>query len=201
MPRPLRIYPAGVLQHVYNRGNHRRPIFRERADFLGFLAALALAAERTTVRLVAFCLMTNHWHLMLWPALDQEISAYMQILMNAHIRDLLRRRQSTGNGHIYGGRHKNVPILTERQYWIACRYVEGNALKAGMVDRAEDWAWSSVSSSEACEGLTCTRPLPRPAQWLELVNNIPSNGVLKEWRTEARRAQKAGTMGQFVIPV
>lgn len=201
MPRPPRIYPAGVIQHVYNRGNRRQRIFHENADYLGFLAALALAARRTTVRLIAFCLMTNHWHLILWPTSDGEISAYMQLLMNAHNRDLLTRREVAGNGHFYGGRHSNVPILTEWQLGIAWRYVEGNPLKAGMVDRAEAWPWSSLSSAPECSRLVVPGPLPRPANWIELVNQVPSAKAVKDWRKAALKAQKLRSLPVFASDI
>lgn len=107
MPRPPRFCPDGVPQHIVNRGNLRAPIFHESADYLGFLAALTDAVDRTTVRLLAFCLMPNRWHLVLWPVDGSEISAYMQVVMNAHIRDLQRRHGTAGTGHIYQGRYKN----------------------------------------------------------------------------------------------
>ncbi len=107
MPRPPRVCPDGVPQHIVNRGNLRAPVFREPADYLGFLAALTDAVDRTTIRLLAYCLMPNHWHLVLWPVQGCEVPAYMQVLMNAHIRDLQRRHGTAGTGHIYQGRYKN----------------------------------------------------------------------------------------------
>ena len=190
MPRPLRIYPAGVPQHVYNRGNKRQRVFHERADYLGFLAGLADAAKRTTVRIVAFIMLGNHWHLILWPSVDEEVSQFMQLLMNTHIRDLLLRRDVRMNGHFYRGRHKNRPILTERQLWLGWRYVEGNALKHGLVDRAEDWPWSSLSDNKDCAGIVHPGPFPKPRNWVELANQIPSDAAMKEWHQEARKAQK-----------
>ena len=67
MPRARRCHPDGVPQHIVNRGNRKGRIFWEDADYWGFLGAMAAAAERTVVRLVAFCLFPNHWHLVLWP--------------------------------------------------------------------------------------------------------------------------------------
>src|SRR5688572_16970090 len=99
MPRPPRIHPDFVPQHIVNRGNRRSQVFASPADYLGFLAAMTEAAERTVVRLVAFCLMPNHFHLVLWPFNGAEVSAYMQILMNAHLRDLTNRHGTRGQGH------------------------------------------------------------------------------------------------------
>lgn len=172
MPRSRRICPDGVPQHIVNRGNLRAQIFREPADYLGFVAALADAAERTVVRLIAFCVMPNHWHLVLWPFNGSEISAYMQILMNSHIRDLQRRQGTSGTGHIYQGRYKNHPIGSAQHLLNVCRYVEANARTAGLVQDAQHWPWCSLSMKGPAEGidLVCPSPERRPANWLELVN-------------------------------
>ena len=145
--RPARIHPDGVPQHIVNRGNLATQIFLSNPRTTwGFLAAMADAADRTAVRLLAFCLMPNHWHLVLWPYNGQEISAYMQVLMNAHIRDLQRRHHSAGTGHIYQSRFRNHPILDEGHFLNVCRYVEANARTAGLVPRAEEWRWSSLTT-------------------------------------------------------
>jgi putative transposase len=190
MPRPLRTYPGGIPQHVYNRGNRRARIFQDATDFLAFLAALAHAGERTTVRLLAFCLMPNHYHLLLLPHVGGEISTYIQLVMNKHISHLQTRHGTKGTGHIYGGRHQNVPILNERHFYIAARYVEGNALAAGLVERAEAWPWCSLSTADECARLVAPWPLPRPDNWIELVNQVPSKRHLREILDRARRARK-----------
>jgi putative transposase len=189
MPRPPRFCPDGVPQHIVNRGNLRAPIFRESADYQGFLAALTDAVDRTTVRLLAFCLMPNHWHLVLWPVDGSEISAYMQVLMNAHIRDLQQRHGTAGTGHIYQGRYKNSLIVTDRYFFNVCRYVEANALCAGLVERAEDWEWSSLVRSGPVDDLNIMSPWPlvRPVNWREIVNRPQSNRAIKEIEKQIRR--------------
>lgn len=189
MPRPPRIIPDGVPQHIVNRGNLRATIFRQSEDFLGFLAALANAGDRTLVRLVAFCLMPNHWHLVLWPVSGAEISAYLQIVMNAHIRDLQARHGISGTGHVYQGRFKNSAILTERNFINVCRYVEANALTAGLVQRAEDWSWSSLVADGPAENLNILTPWPfrRPANWIEEVNRPQSSAIRREIQRQLRR--------------
>src|SRR4051794_29658101 len=172
MPRPLRRCGRGIPQHIVNRGNLRARIFHETADYLGFLGAMADAGERTVVRLLAFCLMPNHWHLVLWPHDGDEIPTYMQTLMNAHIRDIQRRHDTRGTGHIYQGTYKNYPISGPRQFLHVCRYVEANALSAGLVQRAEDWRWSSLVTTGPAEGINLLSPwpIPRPAAWVDHVN-------------------------------
>lgn len=189
MPRPNRICPDGVPQHIVNRGNRRSQIFRDALDYLGFLAALTDAADRTTVRLLAFCLMPNHWHLVLWPVRGQEISAYMQVLMNAHIRDLQRRHGTSGTGHVYQGRFKNSGILTDRHFLNVCRYIEANPVCAGLVERAEAWEWSSLVRDGPAEGINILSPWPiaRPSTWLEDVNRPQGDRALREIKDQMRR--------------
>jgi|SRR4051812_46392570 putative transposase len=197
MPRPPRTCPDFIPEHVVNRGNLRAPVFRCPEDYLGFVGALALAAERTVVRLVAFCLMPNHWHLVLWPYRGGEISAYMQIVMNAHIRDLLKRYGTAGAGHIYQARYKNHPIGDDIHFLNVCRYVEANARTAGLVDRAEDWRWSSLVTSGPAADINLLSPWPmkRPHDWLEWVNKPLGVHPVPALKRAARRTPKkvAGT--------
>jgi len=172
MPRPLRIHPDFVPQHVVNRGNRRAQIFKSPADYLGFLAAMTDAGEKTVVRVLAFCLMPNHWHLVLWPYKGREVSTYMQVLMNAHLRDLLPRHGLAGHGHAYQSRYRNHFIENECHFLNVCRYVESNARRAGLCERAEEWPWGSLYCSGPVPeiNLLSSWPTPRPTDWLDQVN-------------------------------
>ena len=114
--------------------------------------------------------------------------------MNKHIYDLQARHGTNGTGHVYQGRHRNVPILTERHLYIAGRYVESNALAAGLVQRAEEWPWCSLSPESECASLLAPWPVARPSNWLELVNQVPSQKNLKEMARYARKARRAGSL-------
>jgi putative transposase len=172
MPRPHRIHPDCVPQHIVNRGNRKSQIFMSPADYIGFLAGMTDAAERTVVRVVAFCLMPNHFHLVLWPFKGAEISAYMQILMNAHLRDVMPRQGTKGLGHVYQGRYRNHLIQSDWHFLNVCRYVESNARRAGLCKRAEEWPWSSLSCSGPVPeiNLLSPWPTPKPFDWLDQVN-------------------------------
>jgi putative transposase len=183
MPRPLRIHPDFVPQHVINRGNRKSRIFLSPADYLGFLAAMTDAGERTVVRVLAFCLMPNHWHLVLWPFKGAEISAYMQVLMNAHLRDVLPRQGIGGLGHVYQARYRNHLIHNESHFLNVCRYVESNARRAGLCERAEEWPWSSLVCGGPAPGINLLSPwpTPRPADWIDQVNTRRLRPLSKGW--------------------
>lgn len=142
MPRTARASVGGVCYHVINRGNGRAKVFHKPADYNAFVALIAEAASRVPVRVVAYCLMPNHFHMVLWPRHDGDLSRFMQWLLTAHVRRY--HRQYHGTGHVWQGRFKAFPIQQDAHLLTVLRYVERNALRAGLVKQAENWAWSSV---------------------------------------------------------
>jgi putative transposase len=147
------------------------------------------AQQRTPLALLAYCLMPNHFHLVVLPESAVELSAYMRWLMNAHVRRYHQHYGTCGTGHIYQGRYKNFPIQNGRHLLNVWKYVEGNALRARLVRRAEYWRWSSLSSDASIERpLLCESPIERPASWVEWVNN----GFESDELTLLRRSVKRG---------
>src|SRR3954468_2853359 len=146
MPRIARVAVGGIIQHVLNRGNGRMKLFHKDADYAAFVNLLADAAERVPgVRLLAYCLMPNHWHLVLWPRQRGELSKYMAWLSNTHVRRWRQHWHSVGQGHVYQGRYKSF-LVQDKAYFLAlARYVEANPRRAKLVHRAQDWAWSSLA--------------------------------------------------------
>jgi putative transposase len=157
---------------VINRGNARQQVFRDPEDYEEFVGLLGLAARRVDVPLLAYCLMPNHWHLVLWPARSRDLSCYMHWLTSTHVRRTHMRRGTRGLGHIYQERYRTVPVKGESQFLMLCRYVERNPLAAGLVDRAELWPYCSLSCRMTQEGhrLLSQWPVARPENWLALVN-------------------------------
>src|SRR5258706_11434468 len=140
MPRIARVVCGGMVQHVLNRGNGRMRLFHKPADYDAFANLLADAAERVPgVRLLAYCLMPNHWHLVLHPKGDGELSSYMRWLSNTHVRRWRQHSHSVGQGDVYQGRYKSFPVQEDAYLARLLRYVESNALRAGLFRRAELW--------------------------------------------------------------
>jgi putative transposase len=159
--------------HVLNRGNRRQTIFAKPVDYEMFLTTLADAMEQVPLSLLGFTVMPNHFHLVVLPDEGCEISAFMRWFMNAHIRRYHRFHELWGTGHLYQGRFKAFPIQVDHHLLTVLRYVEANPYRANLVDRAEEWPWSSLARQAAKDGraLVSTSPIARPANWLDLVNS------------------------------
>ena len=173
MSRPARYAPGGMVFHVLNRGVGRQNLFDKDGDFLAFERVIQETMRVRLMRICAFCLMSNHWHFILWPESDGDLPAFMQQLTNTHAKRWKEHRQQTGYGHLYQARYKSFPIQTDEYFYQAVRYVERNALRANLVDRAEAWPWSSLGGptrQNFPREILSDWPLPRPDNWTELVN-------------------------------
>jgi putative transposase len=140
-----------MCYHVVNRGNARGEVYHKDEDYAAFVTLLGQACERLPMRVLAYCLMPNHFHLVLWPRGDGDLSRWMQWLLTAHVRRYHRHYQ--GSGHVWQGRFKAFPIQQDEHLLTVLRYVERNPVRANLVERAEQWAWSSAP-------LWCRKELP-----------------------------------------
>lgn len=184
MPRRLRYAPPAGVLHVVNRGNERRALFTESRDFEAFLGLMSWAKERCPINILGYCLMPNHWHLVLSPGNAGSLSRYLHRVCTTHAVRLRWATGSVGNGHVYQQRYHASLVDSERYYFHVLRYVEANALRAGLVERAEDWAWSSLA--ERCgedRGILSPPPLPLPHDWVEIVNEGLPADILGEIRS------------------
>jgi putative transposase len=178
MPRPPRVFPPGVLLHITQRANGGATIFHKHGDYVAFIMVLAQAVLKFEIRLVAYCVMPNHWHLVLWPTDPAQVSTFMHWLTSTHVRRYQRHYNIVGSGHLYQSRFRCALIDTDAYFYNAIRYVESNALQARMVARAELWPWSSLVTREAPNGdpMMSDWPMPKLDGWLEIVNSaIPQD--------------------------
>ena len=205
MARPKRIDVAGHPYHVLNRSNGRMQLFDTQADYAAFNRVLNEAAERfPEMGILTWCVMPNHWHLILWPETDGLLAQFVGWLALTHAKRWHAFRGTTGSGHIYQGRFKSFLIEQDAYLHTACRYVERNPVQARLVNRAEDWAWSGLQneSSATADDDEMTAPFPRrhpgrsnPAGWLAAVNEPIAAREADAIAESTRRGRPYGSPG------
>jgi len=182
--------------HVLNRGVGRMRLFEKEADYFAFEQILEQTLNRRPMRVCTYCLMPNHWHMVLWPRHDGDLARFMQRLSITHVRRWQEYRQLVGTGHIYQGRYKSFPVQSDEHYLTACRYVERNALRANLVERAEHWRWSSLwrrrNGSAKARACLSAGPIDRPRNWLTCVNRAETNEELEALHLSVARGQPFG---------
>jgi putative transposase len=195
MPRPPRVDEAGEHYHALNRGNARREIFRKDADFAAFERIVIDALQRFDVELLAYQLMPNHWHMVLRPTIDGEMSRFLKWVTATHTMRYHAHYETSGEGHIYQGRFKSFPIQGDGHFLTVCRYVERNALRANLVSRSEEWQWGSLwrwlQNQES--PILSKWPIPRLPRWVERVNEPLTQGELESLRKSANRGRPFGS--------
>lgn len=174
MPRIGRVDVGDHVYHVINRANARAQIFETEDDYKQFEAILGDAVEKYSMRLLAYCIMPNHWHLVLHPKQDGDLGLFMGWLTNTHTRRWHTAKDTVGQGHLYQGRYKSFLCEKDSHFLTLVRYVERNAKKANLVKKAEDWHWSSVwrreYGSPEQKKLLSSWPVDEPKRYLDWLN-------------------------------
>jgi putative transposase len=192
MPRTARAAVGGVCYHVLNRGNARARVFLDQGDYAAFVDLLGRAHERLPMRVLAFSLMPNHFHLVLWPHDDGDLGRWMHWLLTSHVRRHPRRWR--GSGHVWQGRFKAFPIQEDPHLLAVLRYVERNPVRAGLAARAEAWPWSSARQwgrRDRAEWLA-EGPTPRPSRGLSWINQPQAESELEALRQCLHRGRPWG---------
>ncbi|MCK5563905.1 MAG: transposase [Planctomycetes bacterium] len=174
MPRVKRITKGGIAYHVLNRANGRLRIFKRDLDFIAFENILAEGIARFGMRLCGYCIMSNHWHLLLWPLDDDTMVNFMRWITLTHTQRWHASHGTVGIGHVYQGPYKSFPIQSNWRYLKAMQYIEANPIRAGLVDNAADWQWSSfihrIGAGTAKPFKLDPGPVPLSQNWSQLVN-------------------------------
>jgi putative transposase len=182
MGRLPRAIDDGLVYHALNRGNNRAAVFADDEDHLAFLQALAAAKDRYPFRLFGYCLMTNHFHLLLRPEPGQSISRILQSLTVAHTWRHHKRHRTSG--HVWQGRFKSPVIQDDGHLLVVLRYIEANPLRARMVADPAEYRWSSfphhgLGHDDSLLGLF--------SEWEELGRTEAERR--RRWRAKVRAAQ------------
>jgi putative transposase len=169
-PRPRDV--SGVVFHAMNRATVGQVLFASPADYDAFIALCVRAVRRTPIRILAFCLMPNHWHFALWVEDDQQMSAFLGWLSFMHAVRVRKWTGTRGKGAVYQDRYLAVPVETHTYFYRLMRYIERNPVRAGLIERPEDWRWCSAAPGAGRQGLTLAGwPLDRPDNWLGYIND------------------------------
>jgi putative transposase len=188
---------GGIAYHVLNRAAGRGRLFAGDADYAAMRRVIQRTHELLPVRIVAYCLMPNHWHMVLWPKEDGELSEFMRLLTVTHTQRWHAHHRSAGTGPLYQGRFKSFPIQQDDHFLTVCRYVERNALRAKLVCAAERWPWCSLGNRAGGEPATWLLPISRwpvepPRNWLVWVNQAQTAKEVEALRLSVRRGRPFG---------
>jgi putative transposase len=166
---------AGLTFHVINRGARRLRLFETANDYQRFLLCVEQARETQPVKLFAYCVMPNHFHFVLQTTADFQLAEFMRLAQGTHAKRWHTDRQTVGQGAVYQARYRAFAIHTDAHFLCVCRYVERNALRAGLVSQAEAWPWSSLN--QRCENRNIPQldswPILQPPGWTRFVNDLP----------------------------
>jgi len=194
MSRKRRIIEPHAAYHVLNRAAKKAALFETGGDYHAFETLLGEACERHPMRVLAYCLMPNHWHLLLWPEPTQDLTRFVQWLSTTHAARWNRAHKNLGGGAVYQSRFKSIPIQTGPHLLWVWRYVERNALRSNLVQRAEDWRWSSLWHRRTNDDrLLDSGPVPLPPDWLDIVNIPQTEAELAVFRHHVAKMKPYGS--------
>jgi putative transposase len=197
MPRRPRVSTGGFAYHVLNRAAGRGRLFDDEPDYLGMERVIERTHEHLPMRIVSYCLMPTHWHFVLWPKEDGQLSEFMRLLTVTHTQRWHAHHHTAGTGPLYQGRFKSFPIQQDDHFLTVCRYVERNALRANLVESARRWPWSSLAKRAARKPPTWLLPMRQwpvdvPAEWTRWVNRAETAAELKSLRECVKRGRPYG---------
>ena len=183
-----------MVFHVVNRAAKRAALFENEHDYRAFEEVLIAALGRVDIALYAYCVMPNHWHLVMSPMIDGALSRFMHWLTTTHARRWQIAKGLDGYGAVYQGRFRSIPVGNDSHFLWACRYVERNALRASLVSRAEDWRWSSLWQRHANSGHEWLSPwpVPTPGDWLSHVNIAQTTAEIEAFRRAMNKSEPFG---------
>ena len=194
MPRRKRIVRPGVVFHAMNRAAKKSRLFDSHSDYRAFQDIVAEAVTRFDVAFFSYIVMPNHWHFVLSTRVDRDLSRFMHWLELTHARRWAIAKGVEGQGAVYQGRFTAIPIQAERHFLWVCRYVERNALRANLVERAEEWRWSSLWQRQNGGAGPCLSvwPVSEPLNWLAYVNTPQTDAEVEAFQRAVKLGQPFG---------
>ena len=202
MGRPQRTDVGGYVYHILNRANARNVIFATEKDYQDFEQILFDAVEKFKMRLVAYTIMPNHFHFVLFPEYDGEINKFMHWLTLTHTQRWHVKTETVGYGHLYQGRYKSFLVENDKHLWTLLAYVERNPLRANLVKSLRDWKWSSYYKrrfgTPSQKKLLSTESVEWPNNYEELLKVSEKQEDLSEIRNSINRGKPYGVIGWVI---
>ncbi len=192
MPRTGRELVGGVIYHIINRGNGRAKIFKKEDDYREFIELMQETKKSHGIFLYSFCLMPNHFHLLLKPREGEDLSSWLRTFTTKQVR--LYHKRNGSSGHLWQGRYKSFPVQKSESFEVVMRYIERNPLRANLVEKAQDWKWSSLHLRSRGEGEFLTNPpIPIDNDWASWVNAPLTELELEKLRNAVNRCCPFGS--------
>lgn len=196
MPRVARVDVGDEIYHVINRANGRLQIFNTDEDYRLFEQLLLETKEITDMRILAYAIMPNHWHLVLYPRNDGDLQTFMHKLSNAHTRKVHALTDTNGSGHLYQGRYKSFLVDSDNYLLAVIKYVERNAVRAKLTRQCEDWRWGSVwrrvYGTAGQKRLLDELPIDLPDDYVKWINTMDKEDDLKIIRNSVNKSVPYG---------
>ncbi len=196
MPRLARVDVGNEIYHVINRANGRLQVFNTPEDYRLFEKLMEEAKELTDMRIYAYEIMPNHWHLVLSPRNDGDLGLFMHHLTNKHTRQVHTLTGTVGSGHLYQGRYKSFLVDSENYLLAVIKYVERNAVRAKLARLCEDWRWGSawrrIHGTVLQKKLLDTLPVQLPDKYLTWINTAESPEEIETIRRSVNKGVPYG---------
>ena len=197
MGRARRVDVGGMVYHVLNRANFRSRLFRSPAHYQEFLSIMEESLKFVPMRILAYCLMPNHWHLVLYPRADGDLVKFIRRVTLTHTQRYHAKTRTVGYGHVYQGRYKSLLVETDSHFLALVRYVERNAKRAGLVKKAEEWPWSSVHvrlyGTAEQKKMLSPWPTPEPPDYVRWLNRPQAREEVEKIRYAIQRSRPYGS--------
>ena len=146
--RRLKCARDGTVFHICNRGVLKKPIFQDDFDYQICEEILGESAEKYGVPLYAYCLMPNHWHLLVEAPSGQVLIKMLQRFASVHARTIRKKQQNQGTGAVYQSRYRAHAVQKHESFLRVQNYIEKNPVKAGLCSNSKDWRWSSANRTD-----------------------------------------------------
>ena len=201
MARPPRIDVGDHVYHVLNRSNGKTRIFHSVSDYRDFEYLLSEVRETFDMRLLAYIVMPNHWHLLLYPKSDGDLGKSIHWLTTSHVRRHHSRKGTIGHGHLYQGTYKSFLVQTDAHLLTVLKYIERNAVRAKLCKTAEAWQWGSarrrLNGTAKEKQLLAELPVNLPRNYKAWINAPEPSEKLKEVR---RCVNATVSYGEIELP-